>query len=426
MNHISKVAKALRADSKKTKAAITVEEFSKALGAITAEECDKESLSNWKGAAEANRNYEDAKRLGCKLIKAKQTLNNSSSRGDDKKTAKADIISALKEIVQKDKDKEPKEEKLSHLLINNIYETVKLADKLANADDATQEGTEFLKNVLNSLKQAPFTSALENKMDSPILPSLRKADYIKLYERLKGNPGTVKKATDNIIENIILTENQNNNRKLLSLLLADQLFQYDLLSTEEQIKDITSNGNLFPDKNATDWQQSLKWKLEYKGYALSKNDPDHSFITNLPDNANNHKYVASIAMKALKSNDLETAFRLIEATPVSSKKNSIAFTNKLKKHILNTPEGKDRLKMIQDYFAQSRLSSGELDNGENNFQTYLLTALWNLNDEDFAKNPRAYGGAKSKKEFIYKLELDSDIITSPENQRTLQGFKDNL
>ena len=420
--HIKKVAQALAAENESIKNISKADQFLEALNTLTAEKCDKKNLGNWEGTAVANRKYAVAQKLGCDLINAKQVLNNSKSTPSDRQKARKKIIEALEQIVSE--DQENTDSSLSHLLINNIHETVMLADKLAKADNNTKD-TQFVKNIEKILKgeYSQFKATLQDKMNSPILPSLKKANYIKLYERLGGNLDTVKKATANLFANIIQTKTQDiNNRKLLNLTLVDQLFQYDLLS-KNQIDSIIKNKGLFPNQNTDTWQQSLKWQLEYKSYALNK-PGNNSFIPNLPNNTNNPNYVRSVTRRLLKSNDLETAFQITQTIPTDPANNRTkSFIAALNAHIQYTPNGRNRLQIIQEYFKNSS-SSTPNNESKNNFQTHLLEALWDIPDKAFANNSEAYDGAKSRREFFNKL--DSTMISSPANKDKLQGIKDAL
>ena len=417
LKHISNVAKALAAEDETIKKLSKADQFVEALNTLTAEECDEKSLSNWKGAAVANKDYSLARKLGCDLVNAKQVLNEeSNSTPKEKESAKNKIKETLK-IVNGNKE-------LSHLLINNIYDTVELADALATAEYGHQD-KQFIEDIKGILKQGPFKSALEDKMNSPILPSLRKVDYINLYDRLDGNQKTVTDAVNNLVTNVIQKESQNNNQKILRLLLTDQLFQYDLLTTE-QIIDIADNPELFSNGSTDNWPKSIKWKLGYRSYTFTEGSTKdrHFFNTKFNQNIQDPAYIETIIPEILKDNDLKTIFQLTKAIPFSSKENSTAFTNKLKEHIQHTPTGKSRLQMVKDYFANSQLPSGEFDKGGNNFQTHLLAVLWNLDEKEFEKNPEAYGGAKSRKEFFDKL--DPKTISSQANKDTLQAIKDAL
>ena len=452
LKHISNVANALRADSRKAEEAVTADEFLTALNAITTDICDK-IIKSWEqvdpeaAAAVANKDHSMARKLGCDLIINKQVLDDSNSTDTERNDAKTKIKKTLQKIIDEDQknsaNADNKDLSLSDLLMNNIYDTVNLANDMAVADYGHQD-TQFIKEVENILKQGSFKSALENKMNSPILSSIKKVDYIKLYQRLSKNSQgtitdedqkTIDDAVSNLVANVIQKASNNNNQKILRLLLTDQLFQYDLLTTE-QIIDIADNQELFSKDSTDNWPKSIKWKLGYKSYGLTEesNRNRHSFNAKLNQNIHDPGYVQAVTPEILKDNNLKTTFRLTKAIPFSSKENSIAFTNKLKKHIQNTPTGKSRLQIVKDYFANSQLSSDELDKGENNFQTHLLAALWNLDEKEFEKNPEAYGGAKSRKEFFDKLdsatnESDSAIstmISSPANKDTLQAIKDAL
>ena len=416
--HILKVAKALRSDPPEQ--TLATDEFLKGLGTITADECaDDSDNDKWPSAVIRNEYQLPARRLGCNLINNKKVLDDENSSSEEKEKAKEEIKKALKEIA---KDKE-----LSHLLINNIYETVKLADKLAAAEDDSKD-TDFLKQIQSILTSNPFQSTLEDKMNSPILPSLRKADYIKLYQRMGGDKGAVRKATENLITNVILKKDQSDNQKVLGILIADKLSQYKLLSSD-QISRIENNPELFPppDKNPTDWQNAIKWKLGYRGYTVAEGDSKtgHSFIKSLGSNAKNPNYVRSVTMEILKHNDLNSAFQMAAAiAPESTSDGSIndkntAFIRSLKAHIQYAPKGLSRLEMVKGYFTQSHYLSGETK-GKERFQANLLTALWNLPDEEFKENPEAYGGAKSKKEFFN--QLSSVSMNSSSNSDTLQAI----
>ena len=96
------------------------ENFVSAISKITADECDGEKWAEDPGKEfiqkKESAKYKKAKDLGCQLINAKQVL--SGEKAGDKEKAKKSITEALKKIV--------KDKTLSHLLLNNITDTLQL------------------------------------------------------------------------------------------------------------------------------------------------------------------------------------------------------------------------------------------------------------------------------------------------------------
>ena len=147
--HIAKVMGALDKDNQIKEGVKNAGKFVEALSKITADECDGEK---WTGGGKEfihrkkGDKFEKAGDIGCKLIEAKQIL--SGEKEGDKEDAKTAIKEALKDIAE--------DKNLSHLLINNVTETLQLVEK--KMDDEV-----FFNEVKGILKGEKFQSALEEK-----------------------------------------------------------------------------------------------------------------------------------------------------------------------------------------------------------------------------------------------------------------------
>ena len=403
--HISQVGNALAEEDRVLAEASTEDKFIAGLKAITSEDCSH-ALDEWNdlhGTTETeavkNKDYTEARRLGCELINQKQILDGSTS--GDKQQAKKDIKKTLEEIVA---DKE-----LSHLLMHNIHETIKLADNMAEGEYGAKD-KDFINQVKKALKKETFQDTLKEKLASPILSSLKKADHIKIYQELwKTDTNTVEKAVENLVNkaNKKLSEG-NHNEKILGALIADQLSQYDLLKIEE-INTLKNNSNLFPD-NGTDWQKTMKQRLEYRSYFKALDQTGHNFnVNNAKDNPS---HVQLITEEALKKNDMKTLLDLAQTVAPDNylyrqeeggeeggiTPDNKGFAQALHNHIRWAPKGESRLDMTNKYLEESGKSSTDKDN----FQANLLWSLYYMPDKEFQKNPQAYG-ASTKKEFFDKL-----------------------
>ena len=407
-NHISQVGNALAQDDDTSKTSVA-DEFISGLKAITSGDCSH-ALEEWnklnteRGTeAVKKKDYTEARKLGCELINSKQILDGSISGNKAKEKEK--IIAKLEEITKK--------KELSHLLINNIYETIKLADNMA-AGAYGEKDRNFITKVKGALKNSNFQKALEEKLASPILSSLKKADHIKLYQRLWGDTSTVTNGVTDLLNKANTKLSQgNHNEKILGALITDQLSQYNLL-TNEQINTLKNNSNLFPEKG-TDWQKAMKQRLEYRSYFKAPNKAGHNF--NVNNAKGNPSHVQLITEEALKKNDMETLFKLAQTVAPENylyrqedggiTDNNIGFAKSLQNHIRWAPKGESRLDIAKKYLEESSQS----DTGKDNFQANLLWALYSMPDEEFQDNPTAYGDANSKKAFFDQLKNSSNYFT---------------
>ena len=419
MEHIALVTKALEEEDKalkeakkKMKGLDDKRKFIKSLETLTADVCDPDYIKKWEDitssqSAEAvakkkDQLSKDARWLGCELINNKQTLENKNATDEEKDNAKKAILTALKKAVGN--------ADFSHLLINNILETVNLADKMAAGEygDKDKDFIKQVETVLETFGGSLFKATLSEKLNSPVLSSLKKADYIKIHQRLWGNSEIVTDAVQDLTSKATELSKGNNNEKILGALIADQLSQYDLLSSE-QIDALANNSMLFPTRNSTDWQKSMKQRLEYLSYAKAEDKANHPFISGLQNRARSPASVAVLTEEILEENDTDTLLKLAKAIAPeddSFDSKNESFTETLRDHIQRAPKGESRLDMANKYFEESK--SGRPDPGKDNFQVNLLVALYNLPDEEFQTNPEAYGGAGSVKEFFDKLKLDEN------------------
>lgn len=418
MKHIALITKALEEEDKeleeakkKMKGLDDKGKFIKSLETLTADACDPEYVKQWEKVSESaeavvnkkDQLSKDARRLGCELINNKQILD--GSKEGKKNDAKKAILDALKETVAN--------ADLSHLLINNILETLTLADNM-KAGKYGKKDKDFIKQVekvLGTSEGFVFKATLGEKLNSPTLSSLKRADYIKIHQRLWGNSEIVTDAVQDLMNKATELSKGSSNERILGILISDQLSQYDLLS-REQIDALTNNPRLFPTGNSTDWQKSMKRRLEYRSYTATETDKKarHPFITNLEDKAGSPADVKILTEEILEASDTDTLLKLagtITTGDYSIDQKNYQFIEQLRNHMERAPKGESRLDMANKYLEESK--SRRPNPGKDNFQVNLLVALYNLPDEEFQNNPEAYGGARSKKEFFDKLQLNGKI-----------------
>ena len=300
----------------------------------------------------------------------------------------------------------------SHLLMNNIYDTVKLSENLNE--------TPFLTEVKTILQDLKFQETLKQKILSPIISSLKKGDYIQLYKKLNTSSEGVLGAEQNqfvdaqvkkLYDNIIEYDGENKNKKVLGLLMVDQLSQYGLLS-EERLKKITGNTHLFPltDNNQPDgtaWQKQLRHRIDYRQYAAklrAGSDGSYTFNETFQQTP---EYVHVIGSEILKHQDTQTAMQLAEKIRPSDYKYNTnrpdekneAFVGSLWQHILRAPRGTDRSKMVTDY-----LKEGE---GNTNFQANVLFAVFDLRSSKFSRDSGF--DVDNKKDFFKSLKNNPNL-----------------
>ena len=230
-----------------------------------------------------NQDFKDVYKLGCKLMKQKQILNDSNSSEKEKNKAKKQILKILTKINKNDKGIDV-QNKYSHLLFNNIHETWLYAKKTNDTD--------FQKKLASHFKTKSFTKSLEQRIDSPFVGTIKIVDMLKFYHDL--HKGDSKKETfvakkvnriltervdkmfGYLIANIRLSENTindenrasaqeltNSSGQKLSLAVIDQLSQYDLL-TEKQIKRLLKNKKIFSTKSKYNYGEQVKLQLMSK------------------------------------------------------------------------------------------------------------------------------------------------------------------
>ena len=398
--HIEQVLGAEAYDNWANDSSKATERFKAALEKITADDCDSQKWTTEKPARAFKPNTKDeeeARRLGCALINNNQILNSDSSSSDEKNTAEEKIHEALNEIV--------KDKALSHRLMHNIFETFLSAKK---------RGGEALPSIKKNLTaDSALTDALTEKIKSPIFPSLKKVDYIKLLKELRPENKLVSKSVQEIVQKTITMSNEdNNNKKALALLLADQLSQYELLSGE-QIKNIRDT---LPGDNGTGWQKRMKIVLAYRSYAAKKGSDTGAFPETLEESKKKPWVTAIVADEILRDIDLEkeslnleTAFKAAEAiadpkgeyfykfddSKIINQTNN-QFVTELKQHIQNIPE---MTRNVNRYLQESFVASDDAtatNKGKKNFQANLLWALYNMEDDDFPSGRKAYFSSMDK------------------------------
>ena len=251
----------------------------RALPALKTDDYCDEKIEAWEDINEntkaiENQDYEEVKKLGCDLIQAKQILNNPKSSKKEKEEAKKKILETLEIISSKDQNITSQDLKYSHLLFNNIYDTWNLVKK--------NPQSELFTKIKNKLKKS-FTNTLKEKIQSPVLASLKKIDYLKFYTEIHGinihkhQGGKVvfaKKTINKILKKIhsvydelidvrkgIKTEKVN--RHLLAVSVLDQMAQYNLLS-QSQINGLLNNMKLFRDGEKNIYLRQIKEGLKQK------------------------------------------------------------------------------------------------------------------------------------------------------------------
>ena len=235
-----------------------------AMALASGEHCD-EAREAWEGIydhnqelAIKNKDLAKAKKLGCDLIKAKQAYQEELRTGKEVNVeikegvhvpAKEALVVALKAI----KTEATQDKDLIHLLFNNISETFKLAK---GSDDVAFSG-----KVKTILAGDEFINPLKEKIGSDKISSLKKIDYLKFYEHLKGRDGVV----NNGIAAQLKQVNTATGNQLFSVLVAEQLRQYDYLKKDD-IKAILENTDLFPENNKDKSIEAIKYNMLYSSY----------------------------------------------------------------------------------------------------------------------------------------------------------------
>ena len=290
----------------------------------SSDHCNEESIGAWnkvgnnnfKTEAVENQSYDKARKIGCDLILAKQVLDNPNSETaqkalankikkilkdsnsinntqknlldlanqilndnspENKKTAavklaKETILNSLDEITKEDALLEDHTLSLTHLLFSNIYDTWNTAKKYKQKDN------EFFNRVRGKLKTKNFEQSFTTRITSDKASSLRRIDYIKFYVEVNDKkPGFINEAIENLVNKSLtnfsgLQSPRNRNlpphaKRALALSVADQLLQYNLL-TSDQIHTLKTSDKLFP-KNTQD-----PFTLSVKMLFHTSNDTD--------------------------------------------------------------------------------------------------------------------------------------------------------
>ena len=281
-----------------------------------------------------NKKYEEAKKLGCDLILAKQVLDNPNSTPAQKtlaeKIKKGNYPKKLKElandILDTKQSKQSKEKaatklaqqlvlqtldtikkeessddqlSLSHLLFHNIYETWTTAKKYNIKNNDT-----FFTSVQKKLQSKNFKDSIKTRIKDNQTSSIIKANYIKFYmdvNNKKDDDGIIDKAITDLFNKSTCSFTRKKKtpchsvttlqspikgtatlraRRALALSVADQLRQYDLLSPEQ--KKILSD-SLFPNdgqtgKDAFSQSINIRFQVDIEG-ELNKEDTHPVFET---------------------------------------------------------------------------------------------------------------------------------------------------
>ena len=316
--HLTNLGQAVGAENASENAS---DKIQRGLNAImsSSDPCDEESIKAWKGVdnslnpeAIEKQNYDNARKIGCDLILAKQVLDNPESKtaqealagkirkdlnnltGDDitknqlldlanailnngsseQKTkaielAKKVILTSLDEIAEKDSTYPNRS--LTNLLFSNIYDTWNTAKKYQEKDPV------FFDAVKDKLKKDKFTESLKTRIESDQGSSLRRADYIKFYVEVNDvevnddESGFIEDAITNLVDKSLkgfngLTSPRQTNlspraKRALALSVVDQLLQYDLLNSK-QISNLKDSTTLFPANDNDPFSLSVKVQFE--------------------------------------------------------------------------------------------------------------------------------------------------------------------
>ena len=301
-NHLSLLGSALQAEQSQKSQKDTIQQALTAI--LSSDPCDEDKIEAWEEAswghlqteAIENLDYKKEYQLGCNLILAKQLLDDPDSEESQKaladyiktllqeenvknkrqvlaladdilkrpnsekavQLAQALVLNTLDEITEQDKNVREEKKTYTHLLFNNIYDTWKTAQKYEQKDNS------FYKEVQKKLQADNFTNSLKERVESNQTASLRKGDYIKFYmevneRQLSNTPSFIKTGiselvhkAESVFEGLRSPRHKFGkeplpveSRRALAVSVADQLFQYELL-TDTQIKEFLNNRSLFP------------------------------------------------------------------------------------------------------------------------------------------------------------------------------------
>ena len=287
--HLSYLGQALNAETPDPE----ITNIKRGLRAISSEEYCEDQIEAWeevgqgafKTEAIENLNYETAYQLGCDLTLAKQLLAKPKSSAAQKalanrilsagyqgellnlanqilknpnsktaiQLAKKLITRSLDQIQAQDQNLRNSKISLSNLLFSNIYETWRTARRYKNSD------SKFFKTVKSRLQNESLKSSLEDRISSKQTSSIRVADYIKFYKEIHGsqagnefiNPAINRLVRESASVFKSLKSPRQSKlpfkaRRALALSVADQLFQYNLLSPDQ--KNQLINSDLFKGK----------------------------------------------------------------------------------------------------------------------------------------------------------------------------------
>ena len=419
--HIGQILKGLKADDASVSSLSAADKFKRALEKITADECDGgkwtegDDKKAFRSKKDAVQYKTTARKLGCNLINAKQRLQdamNALEINPADTTAQNNVTEAKKKIIEalnaineavktEDSINEETKEKLSHLLMNNITETYLLSKKTKDTD--------FEQEVKDALSAPAFTETLKKKIDSPILPSLKKIDYIKFFSELQGTQQDMGSKIEEIVVHAeeLGKTSQSVSNQTLSLLIADKLSQYKLISSA-QIDRLKQN---LPN-DGTYWESDMKIKLSYRSFAAKA---DGGQVYDFVEETEIIKIVGAVTPEALENNDLDTVFQLSEKiatenrdyshfSPKNMQANGICitdqctknnlFTARLQQHITDAPSKEAQAALLADYLIKSKTAdsdSADQKKGKENFQANLLYALGRMDTAAFLQgNKQAF------------------------------------
>ena len=256
-DHMVNLAEALKNEEEEQKTEKAIEKFKRGMNALFEDPCADDRKAAWGQVwgvgpeAAEKKDYEEARKLGCDLIEAKQVLDNPNSSDTEVKKAKRKIISTLTAI------KDSKNSNLGHILFNNLYDTWNTAKKFVRTNPGFALKVKgALQDIFRKNPQDPNDESYNNlraRIQDGDTGSLRKGDYLKFYTELYNN-GTPDAFVEKQVEALfkerverITGENQDNKR-ILAVSVVDQLHQYGLLS-EDQRKELSKNKRLFSGSN---------------------------------------------------------------------------------------------------------------------------------------------------------------------------------
>ena len=152
--------------------------------------CEKDTIK--KAQEKIIETLQEINKKEATIAKARIALTSSP----DSPTAKDTIRKYLGEAGLKDETLS-----LSHLLFNEIDSAYLTARNKSNEFLSDEERKSFLDDFKTTLKKnSPVIKALQEKVKSPVLSTVRKVDYIEFYKALHGQDGFVENNVQTIID----------------------------------------------------------------------------------------------------------------------------------------------------------------------------------------------------------------------------------